>query len=117
MAEPAPFKPSEVFLTVPPLVGTMLHSECEHAAALLVRGCQALGDSWQALTWEQVSRIIKADVDAKTEPVASLARNPFFNPDFGRLVQCGFATRTGAEPGSPIELTETGIAALKRWVR
>ncbi|MFL5303049.1 MAG: hypothetical protein ACJ79R_22185, partial [Anaeromyxobacteraceae bacterium] len=109
---------SQVVLGVPPLTGTMGHSECEHAAAIIVRVCQVRGDRWQPVSPAMLGEVINTDLDAKAEPFHSLNRNPFFRPDFCELVEKGFARWCGTdgEKGLPIELTEAGIAALRRWV-
>ena len=88
------FKPSQVHLGHPPLTATMRHSESEHAAACLVRVCQAHGDTWAPQTWAAMRDVIREDCEAKREPLASLMRNPFFRPEVGRLIADGFATLT-----------------------
>lgn len=107
------FKPSQVVLTVPPLAGTMGRSEREHAAAIIVRVCQVKGDVWRAVTWAEAKEVLKSDLDAGIEPMASLLENPFFKPDVGGLTAAGLASRDG----DTTELTEAGIAALARWVK
>ena len=72
------FRPSDVYLGVPPLVGTMGHAEREFAAALIVRACQVNGDAWHPIEPAELGRVIKADIAAGTEPIASLNHNPFF---------------------------------------
>lgn len=112
----APFRPSQVQLIVPPLCGTMEKAEREFAAALFVRACQVLGDEWKPVALQDLGAVIKADLEAKREPLASLSRNPFFRPDFWKLAEGTFGRWTG-EPGqSAIELTEHGIESLRRWV-
>lgn len=110
------YAPSRVSLVVPPLVGTMESAEREFAAALIVRACQALGDQWNPVEFQELGTVIKADVEAKTEPLFSLNRNPFFRPDFWKLADGKYGRWTGTPGESAIELTELGIAALKRWV-
>lgn len=108
-------KPSDIYLDPgAPLVSTMGRAEIEHAATLLVRACQALGDEWQPIMAKQVGEVMKADIEAGVEPIKSLARNPFFRPDFHELVARGFAQGDLANHG-PIALTEKGIATLARW--
>jgi len=134
----APFKPSQVVLNtlpMPPLVGTMGHAECEHAASLLVLTCATNGDTWAPVTATQVGEAIESAVEAGTEPWSSLSRNPFFRPDFMELVNRGFAQKTSEESpdeagvfrkrealppfcrGDTIEFTAKGIEAMGRWVR
>lgn len=108
-------KPSEVFLAAVPLVGTLDHAEAEFAASLIVRVCQVDGDAFAPVISKRVGEVLKADSEAKTEPMASLLLNPFFRPDFYDLVERGFARWLG-EPGkSPLELTEGCVARLERW--
>jgi hypothetical protein len=94
----------------------MRKSEREHAAALIVRACHALGDAWKAISLEELVGVLHADAEDKREPFYSLERNPFFRPDFWKLADGEFGRWTG-EPGkSPVELTEHGIEAMRRWV-
>lgn len=116
MADAHPFRPSQVHLAVPPLCGTMKHAEREFAAALIVRACQVLGDTWQPITIEQLSEVLKADKAASVEPVTSLFRNPFFRPNFWELADGAFGRWLGEAGASAIELTADGVAALQRWV-
>jgi hypothetical protein len=114
MNEPT-FKPSQVFLNaVPPLVGTMGKTEAEVAAALLVRACHVRGDAWAPVRAEEMGRVLSADLEAKTEPWASLDRNPFCKPNFDILVERGFAEFSDGR--RVLALTEKGIEALRRWV-
>jgi hypothetical protein len=112
------FKPSQVVLAIPPLCGTMGHAEKEFAAAIIVRCCQAKGDKWQPVSPQMFEEVVKEDLDAKTEPFHSLNRNPYFRPSFRELAESKYG-RWVAEggPGCPIELTEEGIEALRRWVK
>lgn len=117
-----PFKPSQVFLNaVPPLTATMGRAEREHAAAMLVRVCQVLGDEWQSVEPVTLGRVIRDDLAAGVEPWKSLNTNPFFRPDFHDLVATGFAEWREKAPGTPggppIAFTPKGIEALRRWVR
>jgi hypothetical protein len=112
------FKPSEVFLiTFPPLVGTMGKAEVEAAASMLVRVCQVDGNEWKPCSPQEVGLTLKADIDNKVEPWTSLNRNPFFRPDFHELVALGFARFTTEDEHAPIEFTEQGLEAMRRWVR
>jgi hypothetical protein len=78
------FRPSDVALAVPPLIATMEKSEREFAAALIVRACHVEGDTWQPIALEKLGRVIESDLAEKRDPVASLARNPFFRPRASR---------------------------------
>lgn len=112
------FRPSDVLLIAPPLVGTMGSSEREHAAALLVRACQVLGDAWQPISFEQIRSVMTDDVSAKHDPFASLAVNPFFRPSFEKLCRDGSFVKLTGEPGAlRMEFTALGLDALRRWVK
>ena len=111
------FNPSQVVLGAPPLTGTMGKSEAEHAAAVIVRVCQANGDTWQPVGWKTVASVLTADVEAKREPFASLMCNPFFRPDPFELADRGFAAWDGTPGASPVALTTKGLEALRQWVK
>lgn len=111
-------KPSDVHIhAMPPLVGAFGHSECEHAAALLIRVSQVNGDKWDWLTPQQMGAAIKADLEAKTEPLETFARNPFFAPDYYKLVSEGFAHWKDGVAGSEISFTPLGLERLEKWSR
>lgn len=121
---PPTFKPSDVeFHGYPPFVATFKRCEAEMAAALLVRTMQATGNEWRAVSLPEIGKVLKADVDAESEPWKSFSTNPFFRPDFHRLVSDGFCAwahggeRPVTEPDRLLEFTALGIAALRRWVR
>lgn len=109
------FAPGDVVLAPVPLVGTMGRTEVEHAAAILVRVCQVRG-AWGAVTTGDVREVGLADV-AAGQPLASMWTNPFLRPEFGGLVERGFARWHGEPFKSPLELTDEGRARLGRWVR
>lgn len=114
----ADFAPSQVVLVEPlPLIGTMGRCEREIAAALLVRACQFYGDRWQAIVPKMIGDVLTADMEAKTQPFASLSSNPFARPDFHDLIAEGYATGEPATKGAPLELTEKAFDAMRRWVR
>lgn len=102
---------------IPPLVGTMRKTEAEIAAALIVRACHVRGDRWQPLRPDDLGTVIKADLEAKQEPWASLNTNPFCRPDFHKLIEFGFAAWVGEATPKAIEFTDKGLLALQRWVR
>lgn len=113
-------KPSDIVLRNPPLVGTMGRAECEFAAAVIVRTCQIKNpDEWQPVTPGDVGAMITHDQKHRIEPMYSCCNNPFFRPDFDRLVESGFARWIG-EPADvrdrkgPIELTTEGITAAAK---
>jgi hypothetical protein len=110
------FLPSQVVLVPPPLCGTMESAEREYAAALIVRACQVLGDTWRPVGAVELAEIIKADIEQGREPLTSLNRNPFFRPNYHKLADGKYGRWTGAPGESAIELTEKGIDALERWV-
>jgi len=111
------FKPSDVALRVPPLARTMGKAEREAAAGLMVRVCQANGDTWGPVLWTDVKAVLLADEEAKYEPFASLLNNPFFRPDVESLADAGYCTIEG-EPGkvTAATFTDKGIRALMTWV-
>ncbi len=110
------FRPSDVVLAGMPLVDTMGRAEAEAAATLLVRACQSLGDAWQDIEPRAIGEVIKADLAAGREPLASLNRNPFFRPDAHELVRRGFAEWVGEAAGA-LRFTPAGLERLRRWVR
>lgn len=110
------FKPSQVELVVPPLVGTMGSAEIEQAASLIVRTCQVLGDRWQAVTFAQIANAMGIELVNRTQ-YSALLSNPYFRPNVWRAVDGGFVRWT-AEPGKgPAELTRDGLEKIRRWVR
>ncbi len=111
----AQYKPSEIVLGVPPLVGTMGRAVAEHAAALMVRACVRNGDRWQEMTPPMVGEAMKADADEKIEPTCSLVENPFFRPNMHALVDAGYAEWVDEERG-PLRFTDKAIEAMRRWV-
>lgn len=114
------FKPSDVKLEAcfPPLTDTLGRVEREAAATLIVRVCQIKGDVWQPVMPKEIGEILKADREAKIEPLASLATSPFWRPDIFDCVELGFARWIDGDDGKgPVELTEKGLEALRRWVR
>lgn len=117
MTEPdaiPPFRPSQVRLTIPPLVDTMGRSERENAAALMVRACAANGDTWGEVRPQEVGALIKADLDENGR-WARFHQNPFVRFDVWDLVKHGYARWT-AEDGGPSEFTVRGIEAMRKWV-
>jgi len=108
---PRQLKPSEVVLRVPPLHGIFGKAEAEWVAALIVRACQLQGDEWKAVTAADIGAAMRADIAAKTEPLASLTRNPFFRPDVWQLIERGFARWVG-EPGGAAELLPHAVALI-----
>lgn len=108
------FKPSQVVLAIPPLCGTMGKSEIEYAAALYICACRHFGDEWQPLPPEKIGEAINADLDAKKDPLHSLRDNPFFRPDLHAFVHSEFVNME-YEHG-PIEFTEAGYEAIRKWV-
>jgi len=111
------FKPSDVVLTGVPLGGTLGRSEVEFAAAIIVRTCQANGDTWTPVGRAEMAAVLHEDVETKREPVASWDRNPFLHPDFRDLVARGLAAWIAPHPDSRIQMTEKGLVALQPWVK
>ncbi len=113
------FKPSQVFLTPVPLCGTMGHAEREFAAALIIRACQVNGDTWHAVTTQEIGRMIEAiQKDRAADPwLFDFLTNPFIKFDVYELVEHAYARWTG-EPGkSPVELTDRAFEAARYWVK
>lgn len=112
--KPVEFKPSDVHLAAVPLTATMGRAEREQAAALIVRVCQAMGDRWQPVTWNDVRRVLTADL---AEPAAHITadwvRWPLFRPDVRDLCDKGFATLDG----DAASFTEVGFAKLRAHVK
>jgi hypothetical protein len=109
------FKPSQVEMGHMPLVDTMGRCEREFAAAIIVRVCQAKGDTWQSVAFSDIKHVLTADAEAGTLPFAKLVRCPVFRPDAWDLVAKGFARWVG-EPGDVIELTDIGLEAIRKHV-
>lgn len=115
------FRPSEVFIDPTfPLVATMGRAEIEHAAACLVRACQAFGDSWRALPGTAVADVIEEDARKGRPPFGGrggFASNPYFDPDVPGLVGAGYARRIDDVEPLAYEFTPKGLEALRRHVR
>lgn len=122
------FKPSEVLLIVPPLVGTMKRAEVEYAAALIVFACAWKGDTWQPIRFREVQAASREALEAKDPtPHQQWARDilavPFFRPDVHSLIALGFAEKLpnklpgeGEQP-MVVQLTPAAFEAIaKRWV-
>lgn len=109
------FKPSQVVLSTPPLTACFKKAEAECAAALLVWAMQKLGDTWQSLTPRQLGALM-TDEEFLKEPLRSWNRNPFFRPDFPRLIADGFITEAADKA---LTFTELGITTLfnSHWVK
>jgi len=111
------FKPSDVmFTTIPPLMDTMKNVESEGFAALMVETCKEMGDKWKSLEPRDIGTTIRKLLDAKQEPWHSLNTNPFFRPDIHRMIKGGFA-EWAAEEGGPVQFTNKGYEALRKYVR
>lgn len=108
--------PSSIRLTAIPLVDTFGSAGIEHAAALIVRTCHARGDRWQAVLWEELDAVMRDDLQAGTQPMASLLRNPFFSPDFDLLVERQWGAWNGPPGRGRLELAPRAIAAMvEKW--
>jgi hypothetical protein len=116
------FKPTDVYLGIPPLVGTLGRAEAEYSAALYVRVCQQRGNAWAPVTWSDVKKAMQCDLDGAVppfggrSPAGGLLRNPIFcaaiRPE--AAIKLGFARWAGEDA---FELTEVGFERLRRWVR
>lgn len=110
-------KPSEIDLSYPHFIACCGRSEREAALGLYVRACQVKGDTWQPMIPRDIGEVLKADVEANRPPYSKLTSNPFWRPDFHGLAEAGFARWTeNAGSGSPVELTDEGFLAVKKWV-
>jgi len=109
------FKPSQVVLSTPPLTACFKKTEAECAAALLVWAMKKLDDKWQAVTPQQLAAVMTNE-DLLEEPLRSWDRNPFFKPDFYRLVTDGFVVEG---PDKALSFTELGLTTLynSHWVQ
>jgi hypothetical protein len=108
------FEPCDVVLVAPmTLAGTMHKAELEWGAALVVRALQRANSPWCELTLVEVIASVRADVDEGVEPIASLSRNPFFQPDVRGLAKDGYAVVTD----TTIKFTDKGLEALRRWAK
>ncbi len=113
------FKPSEVYIGMPPLTASLKSSENEHAAALFVVALKKREDIWRAIKLSEIGEIIYEMITKKEEPAHSFLTNPFFNPDFRRLVKDGFARFLGDPDikGCSVEFTTKGIEGMRKWIR
>lgn len=112
-AAKGPMRPSEIYLIVPPLVGTMKRSERELAAAMIVRTCHVLGDTFAPVTPDAINSVLAADVAGGVSPWVEIAGNPFLRADFNDLVAKGYAKHF--EESGAYALTEEGLSAIGRW--
>ena len=108
------FTPADVRLLTPPLVGTLGRSEIEYSAALVIRALQIAGEGWIPLEARRVGEILIAEIDAKSEPIASWNRNPFLRQDFPGLIAAGYAVKSS--DGAFLELTPSCLEKIRRWV-
>jgi hypothetical protein len=95
----------------------MKRSETEYGAALVVFALQQRAAGWEPISLKEIARIAGEAIDAKTQPLAGWARNPFARPDLGSMVREGFAVESGPENDRSIAFTEKGLKALAHWVR
>lgn len=110
------FAPSQVRLVGLPLTGTLGKSELEAAASMIVRALQVTGDTWRAVTLDEVLDAVRTDADNGTPPIGPLIGNPFWRPDFAGLVAAGFCSRSGHGSTAKLALTDAAIERLYPWV-
>lgn len=108
------FKPSQVDLRrgYPPLIGTFGRSEFEVTVAVLVRACQANGDTWHPVSDEELARTVNNALGTTGDPIKSIVTNPFLHPDFDGLVEGGLLVRSDAG----FELVPEAIERLRKYV-
>jgi len=122
MEDKGEFRPSDVVLSTPPLTACFKKTEAECAAALPVWYMQKTGDCWQAVAPTQLGLAMN-DEEMLKEPLRSWNRNPFFRPDFQRLLADGYITesREGIpeDKGGALLFTDKGLEQLRNsvWVR
>jgi hypothetical protein len=110
------YKPSQVVLYAPPLVGTMHKAESEFGAAMIVRALAKRGDEWRPIPSAEVFEVARED-DKSDDPIWSkLYKNPFFKPDVHKLIADGYARWVEVETQT-VEFTEKGFEAMRKWVR
>lgn len=107
-------------------MATFDRTECECGAAYMLRALSLNGNSWRAISWTEISEVIKADIascDVLKEEAPALsilindmAKNPFARPDFHELASKGYVKWLGEEGKSSLEFTEKGMEKLQRWV-
>lgn len=118
MNAPITFKPSQVYLGVPPLCACFEKTEAECAAGLLVWVSQQNGDKWERLPLKRLGELL--DVALKSEPVPEPIRswgsNPFFRPDFDRLTTDGYIERSEVDGEKGYILTARFFERITRWV-
>lgn len=112
----APFKPSQVDLGIPPLVGIFGRAEIEHAISMVVHALAETDNTWRGISWSEIQAVLRADVEAKRDPFCHLLRNPFFKPDIHAAVTAGYATWEGEIGKGPVRLTASAVEALRPWV-
>lgn len=111
------FKPSEVELTMPPLTACFGKTEAECAAAMLVWYMSKTSDTWCSVVSQQMGTLMKEALsqDPIPEPVRSWNRNPFFQPDFHRLIRDGYVIKSDTDQS--LGFTPSGRERLRSWVR
>jgi hypothetical protein len=113
----APFRPSDVVISLPPLCGTLGKAEIEYAVAMVVRTLAATDDTWRGVSWGEIQGVMRADLAAARDPFSAMLRNPFFRPDIHAAVAAGHAIWDGDEGSGPVRLTLSAVDALRKWVK
>lgn len=114
-----PYKPSRVYLSMPPLTACYGKSEAEHAAAIIVWVCQVEGDEWsEFLPLKFMGEVLDKALKSKPvpEPVCWWSTNPFFKPDFELLEKGGYIAKGEALGAKGYVLQEKFFEPLKRWL-
>lgn len=119
----AGFLPSQVNLHGFPVLGAHNWAWVEWTVAVIVRICQVKADRWQSVNERDIVEVLKADVESKTQPFASLLNFPAFSLDLPASIERGYIKMTGFSLAIPVPLedvsyaiTEEGFAWLKQYV-
>ncbi len=101
------FWPDDVLLdaTALPLCGTLGHVETEVAAAMLVLALASRGYGWVPVPFSELAATLEGSE-------LRWLRNPFCRPDFGELIEKGYAIRP-FDSSDWLELTPAAIERLR----
>lgn len=112
------FLPSRVVLNeTAPLQGCFGRREYDDAAATLVLFCQNHEDRWQPVLATDLGSAMKTAAESGQSPATAWGSLAVFRPDYAALARLGYASMKKTAQGDVIELTERGLARIRRWVR